>query len=151
MKHIIALTIAAVALLILPACQTAGGNARTSAVGLEVALSTASEVSAFVLQKNPKALPVVVSISEGIGAVLAEESLTSERVGLFVAKVTKNAKLTKEERLYITLSVQKIHGILTAYFGTPDLNISDPKVRAALENVKRRVDAALALHAVLES
>lgn len=150
MKKLHALIVAALALLVLPACQTTGSGP-SSAVQLELAVGVASDAAALVLQKNPKAVPVLRSISAGIDSVLTTESLSPEKVKAFVDKIGKDSNLSPAERLIIGRAIQRVHGVLVVYFNTPDLSISDPRVRAALTKIKQSIDDTLALHAVLES
>lgn len=129
-------------------CTTASKPAANAAT-IELAIGVASDAAALVLQKNPKATPVLRSVSSGITAVLTESSLTPARVKAFVDVLGKDANLTPAERIVIGRAVQRVHGILIAYFGTPDLNIADPRVRSALEKVKQSIDDTLALAEVL--
>lgn len=150
MKKLLALTLAALALLFSAGCQTAG-TSQNSAVTLELAVGVASDAAALVLQKNPKAVPVLRSISAGIDSVLTTESLSPEKVKAFVDQIGKDSSLSPAERLIIGRAIQRVHGVLTVYFNTPDLNIVDPRVRSALTKIKQSIDDTLALHAVLQS
>lgn len=147
MKNILSF-IVIVCLLAFTGCATNGG--RINSVTLELAVGVASDAAALVLQKNSKAVPAVRTISESIGAVLTTQSLSPQRVKQFVDLVGKDANLNPAERLILGRAVQRVHGILVAHFGTVDLNIQDPKVREALEKIKKGVDDTLALYDVLK-
>lgn len=131
-------------------CATALGT-NTNAAGLDLAIGVASDAAALVLQKNQKAVPALRAVSAGIGTVLTQGTLTPEQVKAFVDKIGQDADLTPAERLVIGRAVQRVHGILVAYFATPDLNIGDPRVRSALEKVKQSIDDTLALYEVLQA
>lgn len=137
------------AALLFSGCASTGS--KINPVTLELAVGVASDAAALVLQKNPKAAPVLRSLSAGLDAVLTKKTLTPEEVKAFVAQITKDANLTPAEQLLIGRAVQRTHGILIGYFGTPDLNIEDPQVRAALERIRTAINDTLALYDVLKA
>jgi hypothetical protein len=142
MKKYILTLLAAVALA-LSGCATGPGQA-------DLIAGIASDGAALVLQKNPQAVPVLRTVSSGIGAVLTQKSLTPEQVKTFVDLISKDANLTSDERFLVGRLVLRVHGALVAKFGTADLNIEDPRVREALTRVKVALDDTLALYDVLK-
>lgn len=140
-KYILALLLPIV--LAFSGCATAPGQ-------LDFITAVASDGAALVLRKNPKAVPTMRTVSAGIGAVLTQNSLTQERVDAFVNLLTKDANLDEDTKFLIGRLVVRTHGALVAKFGTPDLNIQDPEVRAALTRVKVALDDTLALYDVLK-
>lgn len=141
------LTICAV--LFFTGCASTGSKINPAT--LELAVGVASDASALVLQKNPKAAPVLRSLSAGLDAVLTKKTLTPEEVKAFVILITQDANLTPAEQLLIGRAVQRTHGILITYFGTPELNIENPQVRAALERIRTAINDTLALYDVLKA
>lgn len=140
--------LAGLASLCTSGCVTTGGT-NANAATVELAIGVASDAAALVLQKNQKAVPALRAVSAGIETVLTQGTLTPEQVKAFVDKIGQDADLSPAERLVIGRAVQRVHGILTVCFATPDLNIADPRVRSALEKVKRSIDDTLALNDVL--
>jgi hypothetical protein len=135
-------------LLLAPGCSTPGG---LSPATIEIAAAITADAAALVLQKNPKAVPALRSVSAGLALVLTTESLTQAQVTAFVSTLSKDAALSPAEQLLLGRAVQRVHSILTAHFATPDLNIADPRVRAALERIKLGIDDTLALYAALNA
>jgi hypothetical protein len=140
-KYILALLVSVS--LAFTGCTSTPGQA-------DLIAGVASDAAALVLQKNPKAVPTLRAVSAGIDAVLTQNSLTPERVKTFVDLIGKDANLDPDTRFLIGRLVLRTHGALVAKFGTPDLNILDPEVRAALTRVKVALDDTLALYDVLK-
>lgn len=156
MKYVIQFRLVAIfaillALITLPGCATGGGgsNSARNEATLNLAIGVASDAAVLVLQKNPKAIPVLKSVSLGIDTVLTGQSLTPQQVKSFVDALDKGANLTPPERVVIGRAIQRVHELLTGYFGTSTLDVTNPQVRAALVKIQRAIDDTLALNAVL--
>jgi hypothetical protein len=129
-------------------CATSGLNAKLDPVTTELVIGAATDGAGLILRRNAKAVPPLRALSAGIGAVLTEDSLTDERVQAFVSKITKDSGLDVEEQFFLERLVVRVHRLLTAKFGTPDLNIKNPAVKADLERLKLAIDEMLAAYDV---
>lgn len=139
--------------LLLSGCVSTGTTPKTAplvtASDVDDIVDLASAGVVLVLQKNPKAVPVLRTASAGIDTVLTENSLTPERVNAFVRLVSKDVNLSPEERFLVQQLVLTVHKRLVRQFGAPDLNIANPAVRAQLERVKKAIDDTLASYSGL--
>lgn len=136
--------------LFLSGCATTSQTV-TSQVSVGIAVDLASFAAVEVLEKNPKAVPALRSISAGIDTVITQGSVSPAQVAAFVQKIDKDGSLSPIERLIIGRAIQRVHQALVQSTGVPDLNITNPKVRDALERVKKGIDDTLALYDVVSA
>lgn len=127
-------------------CATTGINAKLDPVTTELLIGVATDGAGFILQKNANAVPPLRALSAGIGAVVTQGSLTDKQVEAFISKITKDSDLTAEEQFFLNRLVIRVHRLLVAKFGTPDLNITNPAVKADLERLKLAIDEMLAAY-----
>lgn len=140
MKRIVNLIIVTVcAVLFVPGC------ANLSPADSELLTGIVSDAAGIVLSKNQKAVPVLKSLSLGIEAALTSGTLPPEKVKAFIETLDKDSRLTPGERLLLARAIQRTQRRLAAVIGSPDVDVTNPKVRSILTEIKRNLDEILEL------
>lgn len=135
------------AILILSVCSILfAGCASTpnQQAAVDLAIGVGTDAASIVIRRNPAAVVTLRAISLGIDSVLSTGVLSQAQVDAFVAGLDRNNHLTADDRFIIGRAVRRIHQALVVYGGCPDLNIGDPKIRAALERVKAAINEVTA-------
>lgn len=131
MKNYALLLLSAVALLFTGCASNPNQQA-----AVDLAIGVASDAATIVVRRNPEARAVLSTLSLAIDGALTAGALTQGDVEAFVARIDKNNHLTADDRFLIGSAIRRVHQALVVYGGAPDLNIGDPKIKAALVRVQ---------------
>lgn len=147
MKITTSIILAALAPLVLPACNTATlhdpdrSDAITGAV-----LELAGTAIAPVLSNNPEYRPVAVAVADALGTLEAG-TINAETIRAFVGALASRQVWKPDQRAYAELMAASAWTIYTAQTGRTEAPISDPQTIAWLAAFRRGLQTAVALSA----
>ena len=147
MKTITSLLIAALALLVLPACNTMPvANPDRSAAITSAVLELAGTAIAPVLTNNPEYRHVASGVADAL-ATLETGTITAETIRSFVGSIADRQEWKPDQRAYAELMAASAWTIYTAQTGKTSAPISDPQTLAWISAFRRGLQTAVALSA----
>ena len=156
MKHTLICILTMFALLSLSACTSVPAGSMPPGTITELAVGTVTDAAILVVEKNPKAKPVLQAISTRLDEILQGRDVTQAGVDLFIQQLDIGANLTPEQRKVMSRAVSRTFTLLTVLTGSSVLNLAEPspgmpsdqadkvrQARAIVQQIKASVDAVL--------